>query len=111
VRRTKLIAGLISVTFYLLFVLYSFSTVGRCYEVGGLMCAYGYVQPGLPWVLVFGLLADAFLPKPQLPAGNEVFYVIITASILINVLIAYGIGCVIGNFVHGRLRRRSNTAA
>ena len=95
-------AGLISVGIYLTFVLFFVARAEYCFHNDGLFCLIGYMIPALPWVLIFVMLENNFLPDSASGLWNLVFYVGVILSVLINVWLVYRYGRLVGQSVQRR---------
>src|SRR5687767_644009 len=95
-------AGLTSVMLYLAFVTFWVMNSESCFRNDGLFCNIGYVVAGFPWSLSFAMIPDALVPETQTLASNLVFFGIIVLSVLINIVLLYRFGRMLGSAAERR---------
>ena len=87
---------------YLAFVTFLVAKSESCFRKDGLFCNIGYVIAGLPWSLSLTIIPDAFLPEAQTFKSNLVFFGIVVLSVLINIVLLYRFGHMLGSATQRR---------
>jgi hypothetical protein len=95
-RGLPTIAGAISVAFYLAFVFYLHLAAKRCAGMDGLFCGFGYLIAGFPWIWMFLIIAEVFMPHHYPPVPENLLWGTLLASVVINSLIFYFGGVILG---------------
>jgi hypothetical protein len=95
-------AGLTSVILYLAFVTFWVTRSESCFRNDGLFCNIGYVVAGFPWSLSFAMIPDALLPESQTLKSNVLFFGIVILSALINTVLLYRFGRMLGSAAERR---------